>query len=185
MRLPTRLLSLLLIALLFIGAFCLSACKEKCPDYDHICQRPFSAVLSGRWNGEDIKAKVIFSASESSSERDLCAEFLSGSLNGVILTRSDGNLKITIGGMKDIDFEEHDGGLSTLVKLLSPDRIISQCSLSGDGDARFCVSAETDGILYSIMLDRSGIPLEIRSAGGSDNDVSYRSFDLSVSCFSY
>lgn len=185
MRLPTRLLSLALVALSFLGVLFFSACKEKCPDYAHICQSSFSAVLSGKWNGEDIKVKVVFSASESSSVRDLCGEFLSGSLNGVILTRSGGDLKITAGGMKDIDFEEHSGGLSTLVQLLSPDRIISQDSLSGEGNARFCVSAETDGIRYFIMLDRSGIPLEVRSEDGSGNDVPSCSFELSVSSFSY
>lgn len=185
MRLPIRLLSLTLVALFFLGAFFFSACKEKYPDYGHICQSSFSAVLSGKWNGEDIKVKVVFSASESRPVRDFCAEFLSGPLNGVILTRSGGDLKITAGGMKDIDFEEHVGGLSTLARLLSPDRIISQSSLSGSGDTRFCVSAETDGIHYFIMLDRSGVPYELCSDSGSDNDVSSCSFELSVSSFSY
>lgn len=173
-----RYLSLLFVFALVFGCLFFQSCTESYLNYSDLCKNPFSAVIFGEWNGEKIKAKVVFSpASYNSAERDFYAEFLSGSLRGIILKSSGGEIKITMGGMKDIDFEENQGGLYTFARLLSPQEIVSQKSFSEGGVSYLSLQAITDDISYSIVLDTSAVPLRISSPDGF--------FSLSVSDFSF
>lgn len=137
----------------------LSGCSRTDFGVRALSEGSCSLRAAGNWQGTEIEASIYCNAESG----DLSISFLSGSLFGITLTRSAGEIRISRVGVEERDF--YFGGLCTLACLFIPDSL----ELSGverEGEARVGVlSARSGELSYQLRTTEEGVPLSVYGEG--------------------
>ena len=164
-RYSSRFLARIVVALALLVCLIFTSCSPRGFDYPSSVSGGAQATLSGVWYGVQTEVSVYHSGGR---DGDFSLIFLSGSLEGIVISRRDGKISAAMGALAEKEF--YDGGLCNVAHLFSPD----ECTLVRRSSELGILSARAGELEFFVTVDRSGAPASFNK--GDDFSLTVTSF---------
>ena len=156
----------LLFSLIFILLFLVGCSREEKYNPEPLFARSFSALLEGELYG--VPVDVCLEVREGVSEgREFFACFISGALEGIVVSRDSKGIRISSGGLEERSF--YEGGLSLVCDLFCAEEYDLVRIDKATGTAIF--SARARDIEFFMVAGEGGVPQHLESDGLFSLDV--------------
>ena len=151
------------MAIFVLVALVLLVGCSKGSSYDPtpLFERELGVLLSGELFGAQTEVYIELERREVGKERSFFARFLSGSLEGIVVSREEGEVSISLGGLEQRSF--YEGGLTLLCDFFCAEEYLLRSLDKSTDTAVFSAGVQGYDLLFT--TGEGGVPRRIECDG--------------------